>query len=62
MIYYLDHPHHGVHIAYTEEDVKDLEKVGWVLRGSKTGAVQEAPTQTGVPKKNKGGRPRKVVQ
>ena len=61
MIYYLDHPTHGVHICYTEDAVTELKKSGWVLRGEKTGTAK-AETQTSVPVKNKGGRPRKVVQ
>ena len=59
MIYYLDHPQHGVGIEYDEAGVKRREALGWVLRGEKAAVPQ--PEQT-VIKKNKGGRPRKVVQ
>ena len=58
MIYYLDHPKHGTHICYDTAEVERCEKNGWVLR--KTNAA--VPQTEAAPKKNKGGRPRKVIQ
>lgn len=38
---YLDHPVHGTHIVYTENDVKECAKNGWVQRTDEAPAKQE---------------------
>ena len=32
MIVYMDHPKHGTHIAYSEDEVKACEANGWRVR------------------------------
>lgn len=56
MPYYLKHPDHGTHIAYTPEEVEACRKHGWkpVEETTFTEAKQPEPEQ------KKRGRPRKV--
>lgn len=34
MIYYLTHPQHGSHVAYSEDEVARCKASGWVERGA----------------------------
>lgn len=61
-ITYLRHDLHGVHVAYSEDEVKRLEKDGWKRRDSVQAPaepavqpVQDAPATLHLPKRR--GRP-----
>lgn len=61
-ITYLRHDLHGVHVAYSEDEVKRLEKDGWKRRDAVQAQpapalqpVQDAPTTLHLPKRR--GRP-----
>lgn len=72
MLVYMKHPQHGVHLAYTDDEIKACEANGWVRRDAQ--AVQPVPvvvaqaggeTITVIPKtapepEKRRGRPRKV--
>lgn len=52
---YLTHPKHGVHVAYSADEVKRCEANGWTLR-------QEPPAVAEPERKRGPGRPRKEAR
>ena len=68
MIVYMEHPKHGTHIAYSEDEVKACEANGWKVRQEKPKAmpvvepvvaepvIEDAPAEASRPR----GRPRRV--
>lgn len=44
---YLTHPLHGVHVAYTEDEVRECQKNGWKVREDEPIRVKKMePTAT----------------
>lgn len=55
---YMTHELHGVHIAYTEDEIKICESNGWKVREGQSVTAVSPPEPSTAPKKR--GRPRKV--
>lgn len=56
MPYYMIHEEHGIHICYTKEDMRNHEKLGWVLMKD----VEPVKEPEVVSVNKSPGRPRKM--